>query len=169
MSDAPEIVRYSAHPSILRAIDWKTPDGRVTEESVAKFIRKQNKVEPGGSEWFDLAVALKPNDKVIGTIGIMRKEHKQGRTGWGLAAEHRGQGLATEAALAMLEYGFQDLGCHRIDAVTSQWNERSWKLMERIGMRREAHFREREFARGEWQDVVIYALLKSEWAELSRP
>ena len=168
-SDVDDIVRYSSHPSVLRVINWKSPDGHVTPDSVREFIVAQNQVEPGGPSWLDLAIALKPHDEVIGTIGIVCKEHRQARIGWALAVDHRGKGLATEAAAAMLDYGFLDLDRHRIDAETTVWNERSWKLMERLGMRLEAHFRESEFARDEWQDVLVYAILRSEWAKARGP
>ena len=164
-SDVPDVVRYSSHPSISRVVDWTTDDGSVTEQSVTSFLDEQSRVEPGDSAWMDLAIAPKPDDGVIGTIGIICREHRQAEFGWALAAEHRGFGLATEAAAAMLDYGFQGLDRHRVYAVTTLWNERSWKLMERLGMRREGHFRESESARDEWQDVLTYGVLRAEWVE----
>jgi RimJ/RimL family protein N-acetyltransferase len=161
-TDMADIVRYSSHPSIARLINWSEPDGNVTDRSVRKFIEAQGRVHPGDSAWMDLAIALKMDDRVIGSIGIICREHRQGQIGWALAVEHRGRGLATEAAAAMIDYGFRELGCHRIYAMTTNWNERSWRLMERVGMRREACFRESEFADGAWRDGLIYAILESD-------
>ena len=165
IEDVSSIVRYSSHPSIARLIDWASPEGEITEESVARFIEAQNRINPGDPSWMDLAIALKSDDQVIGAIGIICRAHRQGQTGWALAVQHRGRGLATEAAAAMLDYGFHTLDLHRIYAVTTTWNRPSWKLMERLGMRREAHFHESEMADGEWRDGLIYAILKSEWHE----
>ena len=162
-SDTADVVSYSSHPSVARIISWVSSDGEVTERSVRDFIKTQNRIKPGDPSWMDLAVTVKPDDRVTGSIGIICREHQQGQIGWALAASHRGQGLATEAAAAMLRYGFEVLGCHRIYAVTTTWNERSWRLAERIGMCREAHFRESELSCGEWRDGLVYALLESEW------
>lgn len=60
-------------------------------------------------------------------------------------------------------YGFATLGLHRIYATTSNINSSSWRVMERLGMRREARMREAEFRDGEWIDVLIYGLLDKEW------
>ena len=80
-----------------------------------------------------------------------------------LGRKYQGQGLATEAARALLAYGFDELGMHRIAARTGRDNRRSWYLMERLGMRREAHFRASHRVEGAWRDEFIYALLASEW------
>jgi RimJ/RimL family protein N-acetyltransferase len=60
-------------------------------------------------------------------------------------------------------YGFTSLGLHRIQAGTGAQNVDSWRVMERLGMRREAWLREAERQDGVWQDVVIYAALADEW------
>jgi RimJ/RimL family protein N-acetyltransferase len=59
--------------------------------------------------------------------------------------------------------GFEQLGLHRITARTGRDNKRSWYLMERLGMRREAHFRESHVVKGERRDEFIYAVLADEW------
>jgi RimJ/RimL family protein N-acetyltransferase len=162
-TDVADIVRYSSHPSIARIINWVSPEGEVTERAVREFIKTQNRVQPGDGTWMDVAVTSKLDDRVIGSVGIICREHRQGQIGWALAVSHRGRGLATEAATAILHYGFECLDCHRIYAVTTTRNERSWRLAERIGMRREAHFRESELSNGSWRDGLVYALLESEW------
>jgi RimJ/RimL family protein N-acetyltransferase len=58
-----------------------------------------------------------------------------------------------------MAYGFETLNLHRTEAITSHTNQRSWQLMERLGMRREGHFRETRFRDGEWHDTFIYDIL----------
>ena len=164
-SDIPHVVAYSSHPSIARVVNWRSPEGMITPASVGSYIQSQSAIQPGDSQWLDLAVALKPDDEVIGSVGIICRDHRQGETGWVLSTRHQGHGLATEAAAAMLEYGFTQLDLHRIFAATTSWNERSWRLMERLGMRREACFRESECVNGEWRDGLIYAILRREWVQ----
>ena len=91
---------------------------------------------------------------MIGLIGLMCEDHHQGAIGWGLGIDYRGAGYATEGAKALMRAGFSELGLHRIHAQTSHVNRGSWRVMERLGMRKEAHFREAEFREGAWIDVL---------------
>ena len=90
-------------------------------------------------------------------------EDRQGELGFSFNPTYGGRGLATEAVYAALGYGFTSLGLHRIFAGVDTRNERSWKLMERIGMRREAHFIHANLEGEEWIDDFTYAILESEW------
>ena len=83
--------------------------------------------------------------------------------GWLLGRRYQGRGLATEAVSALVTYCFQNLGLHRISARTGADNASSWRLMERLGMRREADFRESHIVEGEWRDEYIYVILTKEW------
>jgi RimJ/RimL family protein N-acetyltransferase len=83
--------------------------------------------------------------------------------GWLLGRKYQGQGLATEAVRALVTAGFEQLRLHRIFARTGRDNDRSWRLMESLGMRREAHFRESHVVKGKWRDEFIYAILAEEW------
>jgi RimJ/RimL family protein N-acetyltransferase len=72
-------------------------------------------------------------------------------------------GFATEGSILLLRLGFEVLGLHRIMGSCDARNTGSARVMERLGMRREAHFRESEIFKGEWGDELIYAMLASEW------
>jgi RimJ/RimL family protein N-acetyltransferase len=88
----------------------------------------------------------------------------QAEIGWCIAPEHQGRGYATEAVEALLRMCFEDLGLRRVTANSFAANEPSWRLMERVGMRREIHtLRESLHRSGEWLDGVGYALLVNEW------
>ena len=73
---------------------------------------------------------------------LLSRQHRQGEVGWHLNPAYHGHGFATEAATALLEFGFLELDWHRIVARCYEGNERSYRLMERLGMRREALLRE---------------------------
>lgn len=84
--------------------------------------------------------------------------------GWCLAPAHAGHGYATEAVRELLGIAFDGLGLRRVVAICFADNEPSWRLMERIGMRREAHHvRDNLHRDGEWYDGLTYALLAEEW------
>jgi RimJ/RimL family protein N-acetyltransferase len=84
--------------------------------------------------------------------------------GWVLDPVHTGVGYATEAARALLDYCFAELGVHRVVASCFLDNDTSWRLMERLGMRRETHAVAESLHRsGRWLDTVTYAVTDSEW------
>lgn len=84
--------------------------------------------------------------------------------GWTFDPAHHGRGLATEAVTALVDLSFGPLGLRRVYAVCFADNEPSWRVMERIGMRREQHLvREALHRSGEWLDSLGYALLAEEW------
>jgi RimJ/RimL family protein N-acetyltransferase len=84
--------------------------------------------------------------------------------GWTFDPAHHGHGFATEAIGAVLRICFDDLGLRRVVAICFTANEPSWRLMERIGMRREArHVKESLHRDHGWLDAYVYALLAEEW------
>jgi RimJ/RimL family protein N-acetyltransferase len=106
---------------------------------------------------------------VIGDISLWRtsREHNQGEIGFVLHPDHQGQGYGTEAMRELLRIGFEDVGLHRIVGRCDARNGASARLMQRLGMRLEAHLRENELIKGEWCDELIYAMLATEWSALA--
>ena len=78
---------------------------------------------------------------------------------------HQGRGLATEAASVVLRLGFEGLGLHRVIGRCDALNLPSARLVERLGMRREAHFVHNEVFKGAWGDELVYAMLEDEWRD----
>jgi RimJ/RimL family protein N-acetyltransferase len=139
-----------------------------SEASARNYLAKQTFYQPFEQDkCFDLALERKHDGKVIGLLSLVRREHRKAEIGWALGVAHRGQGYVTEGARALMTYGFAILGLHRIYATTSSINTSSWRVMERLGMRREAHLREAEFRDGKWIDVLIYGILEGEWVSSS--
>jgi RimJ/RimL family protein N-acetyltransferase len=88
----------------------------------------------------------------------------QAEIGWVLAPDHEGHGYATEAVRELIRICFEDLRLRRVFAQCFADNEPSWRLMERVGMRREEHaVRESLHRSGEWLDGLRYAVLADEW------
>jgi ribosomal-protein-alanine N-acetyltransferase len=88
--------------------------------------------------------------------------------GWAIGRPHQGRGYATEAARALVAYAFETLRCHRVIATCQPENPASWRVMEKLGMRREAHFRQCLLQdTGEWWDEYFYALLAGEYFGLA--
>ena len=115
-----------------------------------------------------LAAVLKASGEVVGDLSLWRvsREHRQGEVGYVFDPAHQGHGYATEAVREMLRIGFEEVGFHRIVGRLDARNAASAAVLERVGMRREAHLRENDFIKGEWADELIYAMLASEWEAL---
>jgi len=112
-----------------------------------------------------LAVVVRDTNTLIGDVSltVLSREHAQGEIGFVLDPDQQGRGYGREAATVLLRLGFEDLELHRLIGRCDPRNVPSWRLLERLGMRREAHFRESEVFRGEWGDEYVYALLATEW------
>ncbi len=138
------------------------------ETTVDAALEQRCRIPPfdGDGQVLKLAAVRRADDAVVGdlTLILTNRDNAQGEIGYILAAEARGQGLATEGARALLDLGFGPLGLHRISAQCDARNAASARVMARLGMRQEAHLIENEFVKGEWTDELIFALLDREWA-----
>lgn len=124
----------------------------------------------GDGDYWQLAVERADRrGRVIGDVyfTIMSVAHAAGRIGWTLHPEFTGNGYMTEAAGAILDVAFHDLGLHRVSAELDPRNEASAALCRRLGMREEARFLEDIWFKGAWGDTSIYAILDREWAARS--
>ena len=115
--------------------------------------------------WFQMAIELAQTCPLIGDLGLHTLADRPGQAeiGFTLAREHQGKGYATEAVNRLLDYVFGVLGKHRVIAVTDARNAPAARLLERVGMRREGHFVENIWFKGEWADEYQYAMLEREW------
>jgi RimJ/RimL family protein N-acetyltransferase len=162
--DIPFLLDVVSHPSVSRA----TPEIEPTAAGIREYIDRQNSYQPFEQDkCFDLALERTEDGCVLGLISLVCKAHRKAEIGWALGVAHRGQGFATEAARALLAYGFTSLGLHRIQATTSSANPKSWGVMERLAMKKEARLREAECRDGQWLDILIYGMLATEWLENS--
>lgn len=99
--------------------------------------------------------------------GSPRRWRQNPRTveiGFTIAPEHQGHGYAREAVSSLLRYLFEQLGKHRVTAACDPRNTPSVKVLEAVGMRREGHMVESTWAKGEWSDDLLFAILRREWS-----
>ncbi len=167
LADIDDIIAFTAHPSVAQET---TNIPREDRDKMMEYIETQNGYTLFETQaCVDLACELKETGVVIGLLSLVSDGNRQGEIGWGFGVDYRGQGLATEAARALITYAFNACGYHRISAETTFTNTRSWELMERLGMRKEAHFVKAHVPtkeNGEWIDTVRYAILAEEWPDL---
>jgi RimJ/RimL family protein N-acetyltransferase len=101
-----------------------------------------------------------------GLLHWASREHGLGEIGFVLHPDHHGHGYATEATRPLLEFGFATVGLHRIIGRLEARNVASARVLEKLGMRREALLIENEWVKGEWQSELDYAILDREWRAL---
>jgi RimJ/RimL family protein N-acetyltransferase len=95
------------------------------------------------------------------SLFLRSAEHHQGEIGFITHPAHWGKGYATEAAAAVVELGFETFALHRIIGRVEARNAPSARVLEKLGMRREAHLVENELVKGEWQSELVYAALRA--------
>ncbi|MEV6241606.1 GNAT family N-acetyltransferase [Lentzea sp. NPDC051838] len=161
--DLDDLHAYMSNPDVCRYLYSEPSSLEETQKRLERSFTLDELTEEG--EWLVLAVYLPEADRVIGDVVLkwVSEKHRQGEVGYVFNPEFHGKGYAREAAEAMLKIGFDELGLHRIAAECDPRNEPSWRLMERLGLRREGHFRQNEIFKGEWGDLFVYAMLEEEY------
>jgi ribosomal-protein-alanine N-acetyltransferase len=114
-----------------------------------------------GNQYIAWAVALKNDQRLIGTITFwnIQKEHYRPEVGYALHTQFQGRGLMQEAMKVVLDYGFNTLKIHSLEANVNPGNAASIKLLERNGFVREAYYRENYYYNGHFLDSAIYSLI----------
>lgn len=156
------VLSYQQNPLYLRYYEWtdRTPDD--AREFVRMFLAQQQEVP---RLKFQLASTLEVGGQLIGNCGIRLRaaDAREAEIGYELDPLYWGQGYATEAARAVVQFGFSELRLHRVWSRCVADNTSSARVLERIGMRQEGRFREKEHFKGRWWDVLVYAVLEQEW------
>ena len=119
----------------------------------------------GERDWLSAAVIARETGQLVGDVSLQwgSEEHKTAEIGFIFDRTHHGRGYATEAARAILALAFDGLGFHRVVGRLEPRNTASARVLEKLGMRFEAHLVENEWVKGEWQSELIYAILEHEW------
>ena len=163
--DADRGFEYRSHPEVSRYQFW----GIESKVAIQSQIESLHGTEPGTpGRWYQIGIVLQSGGALIGDCGfhVLETEPRQAESGISLGPKYQGFGYATEALCALLNYLLLELGKHRAFASVDPRNLRSVKLMQRVGMRKEAHFVRSLWFRGEWVDDVIFAMLASDWTAM---
>lgn len=152
---------------VCRYLPWPPMD---IDQARAKLDQRfgQTHLETDGDPLV-LAAVETATGRQVGEFMLRLKsvESRQGEIGWSLHPDAQGHGFATEGARELLRLGLDEAGLHRITAGCDSRNTASLRVMERIGMRREAEFVENEYLKGEWVGEIVCAILDTEWRSRS--
>ena len=153
---------YHADPRYQRYYDMTGQTEQGARDFVALFLGNQQ-AQPRTK--FQLAITRKDTGALIGNCGVRLKtpDAVEADIGYELNPEHWGRGYASEAARTMVEFGFTELGVHRIWSWCIADNTASAHVLAKLGMRQEGRLRENEYFKGRWWDTLVYAILEAEW------
>ncbi|AIY40123.1 Ribosomal-protein-serine acetyltransferase [Collimonas arenae] len=157
---------YRNKPEVARYQSWSTYS---TEDAEAFFEQQHGLAFNADDTWFQIAAERKEDAALAGDVAVHFFDGGlQAEIGVTFDSIYQGQGYAWEALSRVIGLLFEDLKKHRIVATVDASNLRVQHLLEKLGFRREAHFRENIFFKGAWSDEYGYALLASEWRKQKR-
>ncbi len=161
INDAQDFYKYRSLPEVYKFQSFKPKN----TEDIKAFFEGLSELPNIKNTWFQLAVCTKDENKLIGDIGIhFLEDNEQIEIGYTLNPDFQGIGYGKEAVTAVIRYLFVVLGSHRIIASVDPDNKKLIRLLERTGMRKEAHFVKSIKTDDKWLDDCIYAILEEEWS-----
>lgn len=164
-ADLASFIAYRNEPEVAKYQGWKVP---YTEEMGSRFIAQMKDVNaPKQGSWLQFAIALKESDELIGDLGcfIKQSDIRQASIGFTIAKDHWRKGFAAESVLQWLDYLFVDIDLHRVIADCDVENIASYRTLEKLGFRREAHFVESFPVNGSYASEYHYGILRREWQQ----
>lgn len=165
--DLDSYAAYRTRADVYRYLYATPSTGAALEDKFARLLTAP--FENDGDD-FRLAVTRQEDGALIGDVmlKLASRAARQAEVGYVFHPDYSGKGYATEAVSAMISAGFETFGFHRIFARLDSRNKGSVGIVERLGLRREAHLIENDRFNGEWGDEYVYALLAREWASADR-
>ncbi|HEV7195307.1 MAG TPA: GNAT family protein [Pedococcus sp.] len=164
--DEDDVLAYRSVSEVVRYI----PGEPKTRDQVADLVAERATAGRVDEKSPILTLAVELAGRVIGDVllhldGLDGHDGKQAEVGWVFAPDVAGHGYATEAARAITQAAFEEIGVHRVWAQLEPENTGSSRICERLGMRREALFRQGSWFKERWTDLAVYAILADEWRD----
>ncbi len=163
VADTSDMYEYASRPDVTKYLTWQPHPDRAYTREYLQYIGGRY----AAGMFYDWAMIYEPDCKMVGTCGFTAFHCSSdcAEVGYVLNPEYWGRGIASEALARVLDFGFGELGLHRIEARFIEGNDRSRRVMEKCGMTFEGILRENMLVKGEYVNVGICSVLKSEWLE----
>ena len=161
VGDCDDMFEYAQRSDVTEFLTWKPhPDVFYTKEYLA-FIGEHY----AAGDFFDWAIVLREENKMIGTCGFTRFNYaaNSAEVGYVINPKYRGVGIAPEAVGKVIEFGFEKLGLNRIEAKFMEDNAPSRRVMEKLGMTFEGIRREEMLIKGIYRNIGTCSILRSEY------
>ncbi len=156
-NDKEVVFALRSNPKTMKYIP--RPIMKNVEDALGHIKMIQDKIE--SSEGINWAITLKEDFKMIGIIGHykVKWENFRSEIGYIILPEHEGKGIITEAIGLIIDYGFNVIKMHSLEAIIDPQNHASARVLEKNGFIKEAHIKENTFFEGKFYDSVIYSLI----------
>ncbi|CAM3308316.1 GNAT family N-acetyltransferase [Kibdelosporangium persicum] len=163
-TDLDDLHDIHRRPEVARYLLWDAHTREETQAALAKRIKQTSLTAEGDN--LAIAVELRASGTLIGDFNLEWLSAELGRAeiGFVMHPGHGGRGYATEAGREVLRLAFETFHFHRVVGLCNGENHSSQRLMERLGMRREAYFLQSEMLKGKRVDLAVYAMLAEEWS-----
>ncbi len=136
------------------------------EKGMAEEWISTSRIKFESGECVHFAIILKATQELIGAIGlVIDKGFNKGELGYWIGREYWNRGYCTEAARAVLEYGFNQLLLHKITSSHFVRNPSSGKVMRKIGMKKEGFLKKHVLKNNKYEDLLVYGVLRNEWGD----
>ncbi|MEM7339963.1 MAG: GNAT family protein [Actinomycetota bacterium] len=145
-----------------RVTNWLSFDSRPAAAATAMMERAIEMASLDPRTEYYLGITPIESDRVVGFVRLELTGVKAAKLGFAINADYWGHGYAPEAAALIVAFGFDELGLHRISAAVGPENERSLRLVERLGFVHEGTIRDHVFTNGAWRASHLYSILESE-------
>jgi RimJ/RimL family protein N-acetyltransferase len=164
LADVVALFEIHSDPAAMRY--WDAPIWRDDERGRAMVARDLTLTT---RDYLRLGVELAASGELLGTCALwgINAQCRRAEIGYILGSRSWGHGYMHEALSALLDYGFTELNLNRVEADTDPRNQRSARLLDRLGFSQEGLFRERCILEGEVSDAAMYGLLRREWEQAS--
>ena len=159
--DVPALAAIFGDAEVCRF--WSSP--ALSDVAAAEALHSEIVRGFAARSLFQWGIAERATSAVVGTctLASLSSEHRRAEVGFALARATWGRGYISEALPALLDFAFNTLDLHRLEADVDPRNVRSIRVLERLGFEREGYLRERYHVNGELQDAVLYGLLRRDW------
>ena len=166
VADTADMYDYACRQDVTKYLTWNPHPDRAYTKEYLQYLGSRYAV----GMFYDWAVIYEPDHKMVGTCGFtsFNCSSDSAEVGYVINPDYWGKGIASEALLRVLQFGFEELKLHRIEARFIEENKRSLHVMERVGMTFEGVCREGMLIKGKYVNVGICSILRSEWEALQK-
>ena len=166
LSDAKDLFHIRSNDDVMRYLDIVRFESISDAEKMVRTLEESYNKETG----INWAIVEKLSNNFIGYFGFWRMvfEHCRAEIGYALKPEYWGKGYMYETINKIVRFGFDEMKLHSIEANVNPDNEKSKRVLERIGFKKEAYFRENYLFNNKFLDSIIYSLLEKDLTETVR-
>ena len=161
VGDSFDMFEYAKREDVTEFLLWKPHHDLEYTREYLQFVATHYEI----GDFFDWAVVIKEEDKMIGTCGFTKFDytHNLGEIGYVINPEYRGRGIALEAVREVMRFGFEVLKLNRIEARFMEHNAASLRVMEKAGMTFEGFHRKAMRIKGKYETVGYCSILRDEF------